>query len=148
MEARGKSARWVAVGLAATAAGFLGASLDPGAGPRTVNGSLTVGPFYLPPLLVALVCLAVAILAARRVKYSLIVAGAFAAVMLVGSATAGWAAISYRISHPTHPLGFIEDWLEVLGLATAALVALAAARHRLGRRTRRGTSRLLPRPHA
>jgi hypothetical protein len=31
------SARWVVLGLAATAAGFLGASLDPGAGPRTVN---------------------------------------------------------------------------------------------------------------
>ena len=60
------SARLITLGLTATAAGFLGASLNPGAGPRTVNGSLTLGPFYLPPLLMALICLGVAALAAQR----------------------------------------------------------------------------------
>jgi hypothetical protein len=142
------SARWIALGLAATAAGFLGASLNPGAGPRTVNGSLTLGPFYLPPLLVALVCLAVAGLAARRTKYSLAIGGVLAAVLLVGSATKGWPAVYYRIGHPTHPLGFVEDWLQLLGEATAALAAaLAAVRHRRSSRRRQGTKRLVQPAH-
>ena len=115
---------------------ILGASLNPGAGPRTVNGSLTVGPFYLPPLLVALVCVVVATLVARGVKHSYAVGGGLAAVLLIGSATMGWPAISYRISHPTHPLGFTEDWLQLIGEATAALsAAFAAARHRRGSRS-------------
>ena len=122
MTKRQRSTHWIALGLAATAAGFLGASLDPGAGPRTVNGSLNLGPFYLPPLLVAIVCVSIATLVARRVRHSVALAGALAAVLLIGSATMGSAAISYRIGHPTHPLGFIEDWLQLIGEATAALV--------------------------
>jgi hypothetical protein len=144
------SARWVVLGLAATAAGFLGASLDPGAGPRTVNGALRLGPFYLPPLLVALVCLAIAALAARHVRYSLVAGCVLAAVLLIGSATMGSAAISYRVSHPTHPLGFTEDWLQLLGEATAAVpAALSAARHRL-RKRRQPTTKpsVAARPHA
>lgn len=143
---RSKSARWIVLGLAATAAGFLGASLNPGAGPRTVNGSLTLGPFYLPPLLVAVVCVSLATLAACRVRHSVAIGAAFAAVLLIGSATMGSAAISYRISHPAHPLGFIEDWLQLLGEATAALpIAFAATRHRLSGRTHRTTERHLAR---
>lgn len=139
---RRMSARWVVLGLAATAAGLLGASLNPGAGPRTVNGALTLGPFYLPPRLVAVVCLGVAALVARHVSYSVAAGGVLAAVLLIGSATMGSAAISYRVSHPRHPLGFSEDWLELLGQATAAAAAVfALARHLLSSRARRRPKR-------
>jgi hypothetical protein len=43
-----------------------------------------------------------------------------AAMLLIRSATVRSAVVSYRISHPTHPLGFIEDWLQ---LPTGALGA-------------------------
>jgi hypothetical protein len=142
VNARANRTRWIVVGLSATALGFLGASLDPGAGPRTVKGSLTLGPFYLPPLLVALVCLGIAVLAARRIRHSVTVAGVWAAVLLVGSVTMGWAAVSYRVSHPTHPLGFGEDWLQLVGEAAAALTAaFAIARHRRGDRAAHRTRR-------
>ena len=136
------TARWIVLGLAATAAGFLGASLNPGAGPRTVNGSLTLGPFYLPPLLMALICLGVAASAALHVRYSIAAGVALAAVLLIGSATMGSAAISYRITHPAHPLGFTEDWLQLLGEATTVIpAALAAARCRLRNRKQPRTRR-------
>jgi hypothetical protein len=135
MSTNRNSARLIMLGLAATAAGFLGASLNPGAGPRTVNGSLTLGPFCLPPLLMALICLGVAALAALRVRHWLAAGMVLATVLLIGSATMGSAAISYRVIHPTHPLGFTEDWLQLLGEATAAVpAALTAARHRLRNR--------------
>jgi hypothetical protein len=112
-----------------------------------VSGPLTLGPFYLPPLLVAAVCLGVAALVARRVRYSIALAGALAAALLIGSATMGPAAISYRISHPAHPLGFAEDWLQLLGEATTAVAALAAARHRHKSRPPRNARRPLRPTH-
>jgi uncharacterized membrane protein len=98
--------------------------------------------FYLSPLLVAVVCLGVAALLARHVSYSVAAGGMLAAVLLIGSATMGSAAISYRVSHPAHPLGFSEDWLELLGQATAAVAAaFALARHLLSSRAHRKPKR-------
>lgn len=87
----------------------------------------------------ALICLGVAALAALHVRHSIVPGVVLAAVLLIGSATMGSAAISYRVSHPTHPLGFIEDWLQLLGEATALLPAVfIAARHSPRQRTQPG----------
>jgi hypothetical protein len=116
-------------GLFAMAAGFLGASIDPGSGPRTVVGSLTVGPFYLPPLLVALVALVIAALVHSGVRWMPAAGAMLAIVFLVGSATIGAPAVSYRLTHPGGVVGFVEDWLQVIGETLAAVAGTAATVH-------------------
>jgi hypothetical protein len=96
-------------GLVGTGIGFLGAGVDPGPGPRVVKGFLTVGPLYLPPLLVGLVALAIAGLVATRIRWMPAVGGAFASILLIGAATLGSAAVSFRLTHPGAVIGFAED---------------------------------------
>ncbi|GAB3986120.1 hypothetical protein GCM10029978_100790 [Actinoallomurus acanthiterrae] len=116
----------VTVGLVGAAIGFAGAGIDAGPGPRTVHGALSVGPLYLPPLLVALAALALAALAATRVRWTTGVGAAFAAILLIGSATMGAPAISYRLTHPAVIVPFAEDVLQLLGEMTATGAGIAA----------------------
>ncbi len=129
-------AKLTMVGLVATGIGFLGAGVDPGPGPRVVTGSLTVGPLYLPPLLVGLVALALAGLVATRIRWMPAVGGAFASVLLIGAATLGSAAVFFRLTHPGAVIGFAEDSIQLAGEAIAAVAGIAATvqlvRHRLG----------------
>lgn len=97
--------RLTSVGLLATGAGFCGAAVNPGRGPRTVHGSLTVGPLYLPPLLVELNAVAIAGLVLIGLRWWMSSVGAMLAViLLVGSTTLGADAVSYRLSHPRRRL--------------------------------------------
>jgi hypothetical protein len=89
-----RSSRWptltalTSAGLTVTGVGFLGASVDPGPGPRTVQGAATLGFFYLPPLVMAMVAFAMAALvAASRVRSRAAAGAVFAVIMLLGSAT-------------------------------------------------------------
>jgi hypothetical protein len=78
----------VVAGLLATSVGFVAAAIDPGEGPRVVEGGLTVGPLYLPPMIVGVVLLGViGLVAASRTWWSVAVATAVALVLLVGSFT-------------------------------------------------------------
>lgn len=113
-------------GLTATGIGFLGASADPGRGPLTVHGSLTIGGLYLPPLLVGLVNLALAGLTVARIRFIPTVGAVLAIILLAGSATLGAAAVSYRLIHPGQIIGFAEDWLQILGETTAAVAGFTA----------------------
>lgn len=130
-------AKLTMIGLVGTGIGFLGAGVDPGPGPRTVRGALSVGPLYLPPLLVGLVALAMAGLVATRLRWMPTVGGVFAAILLIGSATLGAAAVSYRLTHPGAVIGFAEDSLQVLGEAITLGAGIAATvqlvRHRRAR---------------
>src|SRR6266516_6934279 len=119
-------AKLTMVGLVATGIGFLGAGVDPGPGPRVVTGSLTVGPLYLPPLLVGLVALALAGLVATRIRWMPAVGGAFASILLIGAATLGSAAVSFRLTHPGAVIGFAEDCIQLTGEAIAAVAGIAA----------------------
>jgi hypothetical protein len=123
-------------GLIGTGLGFMGAGIDPGPGPRTVKGALTVGPLYLPPFLVGLIAVAIAGLVAAHVRWAPALGGALAAILLVGTATFGWAAVSYRLTHPGALIGFAEDTIQVGGelLAVGAAIALTvqSVRHHQG----------------
>lgn len=128
-------AKLTMVGLIGTGIGFVGAGVDPGPGPRVVKGSLTVGHLYLPPLLVGLVALALAGLVATRIRWRPAAGGAFAAMLLLGTATLGLTAVSFRLTHPGAVIGFAEDSIQLAGEALAAGAGLAAtvqlSRHRL-----------------
>lgn len=101
------------IGLLAAGLGFVGASADPGPGPITVHGSLTVGTFYLPPLLTGLTALATAaLISTTHSRLTPAIGSLLAIILLIGSVTAGADAVSYRLTHPEHPLGFTEDWLQ------------------------------------
>ena len=119
-------ARLTMVGLVATGIGFLGAGVNPGPGPRAVQGALTVGPLYLPPLLVGLVALAMAGLVATRIPWMPAVGAAFAAILLIGAATFGSAAVSFRLTHPELIIGFAEDSLQLVGEVIAVVAGIAA----------------------
>jgi hypothetical protein len=119
-------AKLTMVGLVATGIGFIGAGVNPGPGPRTVTRSLTVGPFYLPPLLVGLVALAIASLVPTRIRWMPAVGAAFAIILLIGAATLGSASVSFRLTHPGLAIGFAEDSLQVVGEANAAVAGIAA----------------------
>jgi hypothetical protein len=121
------SARLTMVGLIATGLGFVGAGINPGPGPRVVRGALTVGSLYLPPLLVGVVALVLVALVAARLRWMPAVGGAFAAILLIGTATFGWAAVSYRLTHPTAVVGFAEDCLQLAGEALAVGAVLAVS---------------------
>ena len=120
-------AKLTTAGLVATAVGFLGAAVNPGPGPRVVKHSLSLGPLYLPPLLVGLTALAIAgLVAATRLRWAPATGAAFAAVLLVGAATLGSAAISYRLTHPGAIIGFAEDTLQLAGEVIALVAGLGA----------------------
>jgi hypothetical protein len=127
-------ARLTMGGLVATGIGFLGAGVNPGPGPRAVQGALTVGPLYLPPLLVGLVTLAIAGLVATRIPWMPAVGAAFAAILLIGAATFGSASVSFRLTHPGLVIGFAEDSLQLVGEVIAVVAGIAATvqlvRHR------------------
>jgi hypothetical protein len=55
------------------------------------------------------------------------VAGVLALVLLLGSGTLGWAAVSYRLSHPQEILSFSEDALQVAGELLVVCTAVVAA---------------------
>jgi hypothetical protein len=114
------------VGLIGIGIGFVGAAVNPGPGPRTVKGSLSVAHLYLPPLLVGLVALALAGLVATRARWMPMVGGAFAFALLIGAATLGSAAVSYRVTHPMAGIGFVEDWLQLVGEGIAIGAGIAA----------------------
>lgn len=114
------------VGLIATGIGFVGASVNPGPGPLTVHGSMSVGIFYLPPLLVGLVTLVIAGLVATHIRWMPTVGAVLAVILLIGSATLGSDAVSYRLTHPGGSIGFAEDWLQIPGEALAAVAGFAA----------------------
>jgi hypothetical protein len=119
-------ARLTMVGLVATGIGFLGAGVNPGPGPRAVQGALTVGPLYLPPLLVGLVTLAIAGLVATRNRWMPAVGAAFAAILLIGAATFGSASVSFRLTHPGLVIGFAEDSLQLVGEVIAIVAGITA----------------------
>ncbi len=119
-------ARLTIVGLVATGIGFLGAGVNPGTGPRAVQGALTVGPLYLPPLLVGLVTLAIASLVVTRIGWMPALGAAFAAILLIGAATFGSASVSFRLTHPGLIIGFIEDSLQLIGEVIAIVAGIAA----------------------
>ena len=119
-------ARLTIVGLVATGIGFFGAGVNPGPGPRAVQGALTVGPLYLPPLLVGLVTLAIAGLVATRIRWMPAMGAAFAAILLIGAATLGSAAVSFRLTHPWAVIGFTEDSIQLAGEAIAVVAGIAA----------------------
>ena len=127
-------AKLTIVGLVGTGIGFLGAGVNPGPGPRTVRGALSVGFLYLPPLLVGLVALAMAGLVATRNRWMPTAGGVFAVILLIGSATLGADAVSYRLTHPGAVIGFAEDSLQLLGEAITVGAGIAAivqiVRHR------------------
>jgi hypothetical protein len=118
--------RLTIVGLVATGIGFLGAGVNPGPGPRAVQGALTVGPLYLPPLLVGLVTLAIAGLVATRNRWMPAVGAAFAAILLIGAATFGSASVYFRLTHPGLVIGFAEDSLQLVGEVIAVVAGIAA----------------------
>ena len=119
-------ARLTIVGLVAPGIGFLGAGVNPGPGPRAVQGALTVGPLYLPPLLVGLVTLAIAGLVATRIRWMPALGAAFAAILLIGAATFGSASVSFRLTHPGLVIGFTEDSLQLIGEVIAIVAGIAA----------------------
>jgi len=114
------------VGLVATGIGFLGAGVNPGPGPRAVQGAFTVGPFYLPPLLVGLVTLTIAGLVATRISWMPAVGAAFATILLLGAATFGSASVLFRLTHPELVIGFTEDTLQLIGEVLAVVAGIAA----------------------
>jgi hypothetical protein len=114
------------VGLIGIGIGFVGAAIDPGPGPRTVKGSLTVAHLYFPPLLVGLVALTIAALVATRARWLPVVGGVFALILIIGAATLGSAAVSYRVMHPMAGIGFVEDWLQLVGEGIAIGAGIAA----------------------
>src|SRR2546429_527616 len=118
-------AKLTMVGLVGTGIGFLGAGVDPGPGPRVVKGFLNVGHLYLPPLLVGLVALAMAGLVATRIRWMPTVGGAFASILLIGAATLGSAAVSFRLTHPGAVIGFAEDCIQLTGEAIAAVAGVS-----------------------
>ncbi len=120
-------ARLSMVGLIGTGLGFLGAGVDPGPGPRTVKGSLTVAHLYLPPLLVGLVALTMAGLVATRIRWMPVVGGLIACILLIGAATFGSASVYFRLTHPAAVIGFTEDSIQVVGEAIAFGTGCAAA---------------------
>src|SRR6266566_5937483 len=119
-------ARLTIVGLIATGIGFLGAGVNPGPGPRAVQAALTVGPLYLPPLLVGLVTLAIAGLVATRIGWMPALGAAFAASLLIGAATFGSASVSFRLTHPGLVICFTEDSLQLIGEVIAIVAGIAA----------------------
>jgi hypothetical protein len=129
------AARLTTAGLVATGIGFVAAGINPGSGPRVVNGAMSVGLLYLPPLLVGLSAWALAALVATGIRWLPVLGAFFALVMLMGSATLGSAAMAFRLSHPDAVLGFAEDTLQLTGELLAAgagiVPALRLTRHRL-----------------
>jgi hypothetical protein len=120
-------AKLTVVGLIATAIGFLGAGVNPGPGPRVVHGALTVGPVYLPPLLVGLVTLIIAgLVAVIRIRWMPAVGAAFAAILLIGAFSLGSASVGYRLTHPGAGIGFVEDSLQLVGEVIAIVAGIAA----------------------
>jgi hypothetical protein len=119
-------ARLTIVGLVATGIGFLGAGVNPGPGPRAVQGALTVGTLYLPPLLVGLITLAITGLVATRISRMPAVGAEFAAILLLGAATFGSASASFRLTHPGLVIGFTEDSLQLIGEVIAIVAGIAA----------------------
>jgi formate hydrogenlyase subunit 3/multisubunit Na+/H+ antiporter MnhD subunit len=91
--------------------------------------------------LVALVVLAIAAVPATNRRWQAPVVAVAALILLIGSSTFGGAAVSYRLTHPIHTLGFVEDWLQILGEATAAVAGLAAIAQRTRTWLRRGEIR-------
>jgi hypothetical protein len=91
-----------------------------------VRDAWNLGPFYLPPLLMGVAALIMAGVAATRVRWATAAAAAFAAILLVGSFTVGWQAVSYRITHPGAVMGFAEDTLQLAGEAIAVAAGVAA----------------------
>ena len=91
-----------------------------------MQGALTVGPLYLPPLLVGLVTLAIAGLVATRIGWMPALGAAFAAILLIGAATFGSASVSFRLTHPGLAIGFIEDSLQLIGEVIAIVAGIAA----------------------
>jgi len=118
-------ARLTIVGLVATGIGFVGAGVNPGPGPRAVQGALTVGRLYLPPLLVGLFTLAIASLVVTRIGWMPALGAAFAAILLIGAATFGSASVSFRLTHPGLIIGFIEDSLQLIGEVIAIVAGIA-----------------------
>jgi hypothetical protein len=130
-------ARLIVAGLIMPGIGFLGAGLDPGPGPRVVKGSLTIGQLYVPPLLVGLTAQVMASLVAARIRWMPAVTGVFASILLIGSVTFGWRAVSLRLFHPGEIIGFLEDSLQIVGEAIATMAGiLAVARPTLHNRSR------------
>ena len=91
-----------------------------------MQGALTVGPLYLPPLLVGLVTLAIADLVATRTGWMPALGTVFAAILLIGAATFGSASVSFRLTHPGLAIGFIEDSLQLIGEVIAIVAGIAA----------------------
>jgi hypothetical protein len=116
----------VAAGLTAAGLGFVAASLDPGPGPLTVHGALTIDPVYLPPFLTGLVALVMAGVQARRSRWAPAAGAALAAVLLAGALTLGRAAIWWRLGHPGAVIGFAEDTTQLAGELTALAAGIAA----------------------
>ena len=85
-----------------------------------------MGPLYLPPLLVGLVALAMAALVATRIPWMPTVGAAFAAILLIGAATFGSAAVSFRLTHPGLVIGFAEDSIQLVGEVIAVVAGIAA----------------------
>jgi hypothetical protein len=77
-------------------------------------------------LLVGLVALAMAGLVATRIRWMPAVGGAFASILLIGAATFGWAAVSFRLTHPGAVIGFTEDCIQLVGEAIAVVAGIAA----------------------
>jgi hypothetical protein len=92
-----------------------------------------VGHLYLPPLLVGLAALAMASLVATRIRWMPAVGAAFALVLLLGLATLGSAAVTYRLTHPTAGIGFAEDSLQLIGEIVAFVSGFTATVQSYGR---------------
>ena len=119
-------ARLTMVSLIVTGIGFLGAGVNPGPGPRAVTGSPSLGLFYLPPLLVGLVTLAMAGLVATHIRWMPTVGAVYAFILLIGAATFGSASVSFRLTHPGFVIGFAEDSLQLVGEVIAIVAGIAA----------------------
>lgn len=103
-----------------------------------MQGALTVGVFYLPPMLMGLTVLAVAGLVATRIRWMPMLAGFFAATLLIASFTTASASVLYRLSHPGEIIGFAEDSLQVAGEILAAASGVAVTVQLIRRRNSRG----------
>jgi hypothetical protein len=77
-------------------------------------------------LLVGLVTLVIAGLVTTRIGWMPAVGAAFAAILLIGSATFGSASVLFRLTHPGLVIGFTEDSLQVIGEVIAIVAGIAA----------------------
>lgn len=113
------------LGLLVTAAGYVAAAVDPDAAGRALPWSLSAGPLSLAPLAVAL---AVATLAAVKLRWRAPVAALVALVLLAGTAVLSPMSFQ-RLVHPADVFGFVADWLQLAGEVTAAVAALVTTAH-------------------